>query len=403
MPDTTASPPLASSQRDLGAVVVAVTSISLPTFLVGTLAVQIRASMHFGAPELGIVVGFFYAAASLAAAPAGSVAEGVGGSRLLRYSTLASAASLLLVATVAGTWPELAAVMLLAGLASSAGQVGSNLFLARRIPARRQGLAFGVKQAAVPLAALLGGLAVPALALTVGWRWAFAGAAALALMSAAALPRPRLSSAQRRAAARARGPREPARPLIALAVGFGLALTACSSLGAFLVTSAVAAGVPVALAGLLAALASGTAVAVRVTVGALADRRQGRHLVFVFGMILVGTVGFFLLSVGAGLSRPALMVPGAVLAFGVGWGWNGLFNFAVVRSHPAAPGRATGITQTGGRVGSVLGPLVFGVVAAHLGYGWAWGLATSEALLGGLVILGARALVRVRPAPSPAG
>jgi MFS family permease len=403
MPDNPGERPPSRPWRELGVVVAAVTAITLPTFLVGTLAVQIRASMHFGAAELGVVVGFFYAAAALAAAPSGNLAERMGGTRLLRNSVLASAVSLLLVAGVAGSWPELAAIMVLAGLASSAGQVGSNLFLARRIAPARQGLAFGVKQAAVPLAALLGGLAVPALALTVGWRWAFAGAAALALVSAVALPRPRLTSAQRRAAAQARGPREPAGPLIALALGFGLALTACSSLGAFLVTSAVAGGVPVGMAGLLAALASGTAVAVRVAVGALADRRQGRHLVFVVGMIVVGAAGFSMLSLGSTLQLPVLLLPGAVLSFGVGWGWNGLFNYAVVRAHPAAPGRATGITQTGGRVGSVLGPLLFGILAAHLGYGWAWGLAAVEALSGALVLLGARGMLLNRPARTVPG
>ncbi len=403
MPDNPGARSPSRSWWELGVVVAAVTAITLPTFLVGTLAVQIRASMHFGATELGVVVGFFYAAAALAAAPSGNLAERVGGTRLLRNSVLASAASLLLVAGVAGSWPELAAIMVLAGLASSAGQVGSNLFLARRIAPARLGLAFGVKQAAVPLAALLGGLAVPALALTVGWRWAFVAAAALAVVSAVSLPRPRLTPAQRRAAARARGPREPAGPLILLALGFGLALTACSSLGAFLVTSAVAGGVPVAMAGLLAALASGTAVAVRVAVGAIADRRRGRHLVFVFGMIVVGAIGFSLLSLGSTLQLPALLVPGAVLAFGVGWGWNGLFNFAVVRAHPAAPGRATGITQTGGRVGSVLGPLLFGVLASHFGYGWAWGLAAVEALSGALVLLAARGMLLRRPAPAVPG
>ncbi len=390
LPITSAGP---SGLADLGVVVAAVTAISLPTFLVGTLAVQIRSTMHFGAPELGLVVGCSYAASTLSAAPSGNLAERLGGVRMLRAAVVTSAVTLVLVAVGAHSWPELALLMILAGTASSAGQVGSNLFLARRVQLRRQGLAFGLKQASVPLAALLGGLAVPGLALTVGWRWGFAAAAALALVAAFALPRPRLSMSQRRAAARSRGTPEPAAPLIALAVGFGLTLTACSSLGAFLVTSAVAGGISGALAGLLAALASATAVVVRVVVGAMADHRHGGHLLFVVTMVILGSAGFALLSVGSALRLPVLLAPGAVVAFGIGWGWNGLFNFAVVSSHPAAPARATGITQTGGRLGSVVGPLLFGLLVAHVGYGWAWGVAAIEAVLGAAAMLGARRLL----------
>ena len=68
-------------------------------------------------------------------------------------------------------------------------QPAANLLLARAVPADRQGLAFGIKQSAIPAAAMLGGLAVPSIALTWGWRWAFAAGGAFALMSAVTVPR----------------------------------------------------------------------------------------------------------------------------------------------------------------------------------------------------------------------
>lgn len=395
-PGPSPSPPALTpaTTRDLAATVGAVTAITLPVFLTGALAVQIRDSLHFGPPELGVVVACYYAAAAAAAAPSGNLTERWGGLRMLRGSALATAVCLLLVALVVGSWPVLGAALVLGGVASSAGQTGSNLFLARRVVPGRQGLAFGVKQAAVPLAALLGGLAVPAIALTVGWRWAFGLAAVLAVASAFLLPRPQLSRSQQRAAARTRGAPEPTRPLVVLALGFGLALLGCSSLGAFLVTSAVAGGVARGEAGLLAALASLAGVIVRVAVGQLADRREGRHFPFVTGMIVAGALGFALLAAASALRIPVLYVPGAVIAFGIGWGWNGLFNFAVVRTHGRAPARATGITQTGGRLGSVIGPLVFGVLAAHLGYAWAWSVAALELLAGAAVLILGRAMLR---------
>ena len=369
------------------------TAITLPTFLVGTLAVQIRASLHFDPIDLGIVVGCSYAASAVFAIPSGNLAEQFSGLRMLRYSAMVSAVALMLIATLVQSWPELAAALVIAGAASSSGQTAANLFLSRRIEAGHQGLAFGIKQASVPLASLLGGVSVPVVALTVGWRWAFVIAAVIAVISFLLLPHPRLSMAAHRAAAAVRPRHEPTAPLVALALGFGLTQTACSSLGAFLVVSAVAEGIGVAQAGLVAAMASTGAIAVRVLVGFLADRRQGRHLVFVVVMMLIGAAGFSFMAWGSAVRSPALFVPGAVVAFAVGWGWNGLFNFAVVRTHPHSPARATGITQTGGRLGSVIGPLVFGLLVVHGGYSGAWAVAGGEMLLGASVMLVARRLL----------
>ena len=385
-----------AGSRDLWSTVIAATAITLPTFLVGTLAVQLRQSLHFGPAELGVVVGCSYAAATVFAIPSGRLAEELGGLRVLRYVTAVSGLVMLLIAAEVHSWPELAAGLLLAGAASSGGQGAANLFLARRIDPRHQGLAFGIKQSSVLLAFLLGGLAVPAVALTVGWRWAFVGAACLAALSIIMLPRPRLSMAAQRRGADRRRRHEPTLPLAALSIGFGLTLTACSSLGAFLVSSAVVDGLSPAEAGLLAALASACGITVRVLVGYLADRRGGRHLAYVVAMILIGAAGFSLLALGAELHAPVLFVPGALVAFGIGWGWNGLFNFAVVHTHPLSPARASGITQTGGRLGSVVGPLAFGILVAHVGYPGAWTVACAEILLGAATMAGARVLLARR-------
>lgn len=391
---TPKSPPRSRGGRALWSAVAAFTAITLPTFMVGTLAVQMRADLHFSPTELGLVVGASYAASTLFAIPSGSLAEQFSGVRMLRYSALAATVAMALIATVIQSWPELAAALFLAGAAGASGQTSSNLVLARRIDPDRQGLAFGIKQSAVPLAFLLGGLAVPGIALTVGWRWAFAAAALVALAAALWVPRPRITIAAQRATVRARP--EPAGPLVALAIGFGLTLTACSSLGAFLVLSAVSTGLSGAAAGLVAVLASVCGISVRVGVGLLADRRGGRHLLLVVGMVLVGALGFGALAGGAWLRLPPLFIVGAVVAFGIGWGWNGLFNFAIVRSHPNHPARATGITQTGGRLGSVIGPLVFGVMVEQVGYPGAWGLASGEAVLGAATLLVARSLLQAR-------
>jgi uncharacterized membrane protein len=60
------------------------------------------------------------------------------------------------------------------------------------------------------------------------------------------------------------------------------------------------------------------------------------------------------------------------LAFATAYAWPGLFHLVVIRSNPSAPGVATGIAMTGTLAGAVGGPIVFGVVAEHVGYTAAW-------------------------------
>jgi predicted MFS family arabinose efflux permease len=82
-----------------------------------------------------------------------------------------------------------------------------------------------------------------------------------------------------------------------------------------------------------------------------------------------------------------------VLAFGAGWGWPGLFNFAIVKTNPGAPAAATGITQTGASGGAALGPLIFGLVLQGYGYTAAWIFCGSFALLSAMAILFGRYLL----------
>jgi len=114
-------------------------------------------------------------------------------------------------------------------------------------------------------------------------------------------------------------------------------------------------------------------------------------------MLVAGTVGFVLLATGAGW----LFALGTLLAFGAGWGWHGLFNFAVVKYNPNAPAAATGITQTGAAAGSATGPFLFGLILESTSYGTAWLSAGAAALFAVAAILAGRwLLIRHLSTPS---
>jgi MFS family permease len=376
------------SRRAVLLAVVVATAGVLPGFLTGGLAVQIRGELDFGEGALGFAVAVFFAASALASVVSGRVVERLGSSLGMRLATAASAASLLAVSVLASSWWWLCACLVLGGLGNAISHPATHLLLAREVPQNRQGLAFGVKQAAIPAATLLAGLAVPLVATTVGWRWAFAGGAALALGVALLVPKSE-KRVTTRPVKEARAGDAPLAALVLLALGIGLGSAAANPLGAFVVESAVAAGIGVGAAGLLLALGSAAGIGVRVVFGHLADRLKSGRLRLVAGMLGVGTIGFVLLASG---SAPLLVV-GVTVAFAAGWGWPGLFNFAVVKSNPGAPAAATGITQTGASSGAAVGPLAFGLLVEEISFATAWLASGVVAIIAAAAILAGRGML----------
>ncbi|SCG63064.1 MFS transporter [Micromonospora coxensis] len=384
--DPSPSPPAVRPLRAVsGAVATTIASV-LPVFLVGGLAVQMGDDLGFSPAGLGLAVSVYFGVSALASVPSGRLVERYGAAVVGRAGILLAAGCLLAIAVLARSYPTLLVLLGLSAAANALGQLASNAALARHVPARRQGLSFGVKQAAIPASTLLAGAAVPTIALTAGWRWAFAAAAVAALAALPAVP-----PAQARPAARAAGTRggRATAALVVVGVAATLAAAAANALGTFLVDSAAARGLAPGLAGLTLTLGSAVCVTARVAGGWLADRRAEGHVSVIAGMLVVGAVGLGLLA----MTGAVPLVAGVVLGFGLGWAWPGLMNFAVVKLHPQAPAAATSITQTGVYAGGCLGPLGLGATAAAVGYPVMW-LTAAVAMLAAaaLMLLGSRML-----------
>ncbi|HYN97822.1 MAG TPA: MFS transporter, partial [Pilimelia sp.] len=154
----------------LGAVTTTVASV-LPVFLVAGLAVQIRAELGFSPAGLGLAVAVYFGVSALASVPAGGLVERYGAAVIARAAICLSAACLLAIAALARSYPVLVLALAAGAAANALGQLASNAALAHRVRPERQGVSFGIKQSAVPMSTLLAGAAVPAVALTLGWRW----------------------------------------------------------------------------------------------------------------------------------------------------------------------------------------------------------------------------------------
>lgn len=398
--------------------VTAVTNLS--PLLSSGLAVQIQDDLDFDDAALGLTVGAFYLAGALGSVLSGRIVERVGPRAALRFTALSTAGVLLATGAAAGSWAALTGLVGLAGLANALAQPATNLYIARGVRPGRQGLAIGIQKSGIPAAALLGGLAVPTLGLTVGWSWAFVIGALLALASsayvpsvppkpsgsegatelagqegpagpegAAAGPSARAATAQTAGDAPADGlsggsraaespasatsarPDVPTRLLAALATATGLAAAGSGSLSGFFVVSSVGTGVDEGMAGFLLGAGSLVGIAVRLVLGAMADRGTIGAWNTLTVMFLVAAASFGGLATGS----EAVLIAVLPFAFATAFAWPSLYHLAVVRANPSAPGAATGITMTGSYTGAVGGPLVFGLVADFASYGWAWGVA----------------------------
>jgi MFS family permease len=376
---------------------------TLPVFLLASQSVLVRDDLGFGARSFGLAVGAFFAAAAVAAVLGGPVADRVGP----RVSTvlagaLAATGGLGIGLGAADAWSSLLVLMVVLGVANAACQVTANLSMARSVPAHRRGLGFGVKQAAIPLAIVLAGLAVPTVTAVLGWRSTFvaSGAAGLLVVLVGLLRRPAVVAGPGPAPVR---DTPPLRALLVSMAAIALASAAANALGAFVASWGFEVGLSPSEAGVLMAVGSALNIAARLLAGHLADRRHGRNLPVVAAQMLIGAVALAALSVPV----VGVLVPATVVAFAVGWSWPGLMLYAVVRVGRDAPATASGIVQAGAFVGGAAGPLAFGYLVDLTSFPVAWRAASVLFLLAAGLVLVARRMfladLLARPPHRPFG
>jgi predicted MFS family arabinose efflux permease len=418
-----------SAQRAVVTVAAAMVCTTVPVFLTGALTGRIGADLAITEAGVGSAVAVFFLAGAAASLPGGRLTDRIGAGAALRIGLAVAAVAALGVAVMADRWWLLAALLGLGGAAMGLVDPGGARALTAAVPERAQGFAFGAKEASVPTASLLAGLTLPVLGERVGWRVVFAGAAALAALVAVTLVRgrldrprpspdaatpPRPASAGRPApdaptaadaptalptAATSRGTTIDApvgRVLLLLAVAGGGGGAAAAAVATFLVPSLTGVGVTPSAAGTLLAVASAAGVGMRLLVGLVADRRLGGEIRLVAGLMAGGAVG----AVGLASQSLPLVLPGAVLALGAGWGWTGLLFLAAVRQDPSRPARAAGAMLAGLGLGGAAGPALIGTLVEVGGYRLAWSVAAASlAVAAGTAAAAAHTSGRRRAAP----
>ncbi|MGH2985977.1 MAG: MFS transporter [Solirubrobacterales bacterium] len=348
---------------------------ALPVFLTASLAPEMGREFAFGAAALGISIGSYFAVSSVASSPAGRLVARTDTTSGIRLTIALTVICSLGVAGFVESTPALVMVLVIGGLANAVSGPAASALLTRELDASRQGAGYGALTAGAPAASLLAGLALPLVAEPLGWRVAFVLVAGLALVIGlvaglqgreghrmfTALPSAR--------ATRSVGPARRS-AVHMFAVSAALASAGITGMMAFLVVYSVESGLTAAEAGVLLAVASLAAGASRVAFGVAADRIRESADTYLVVLFVVSSAGFLLLIGGT----PTTIIPGALIAGGLGWGAAGLLNLAAVRVGTHTPSEAVGIAFTGIFVGALIGPVVTGLIAASVGYGPAWAL-----------------------------
>lgn len=374
---------------------------ALPPFLLGAQAVWVRGDLAIGLGLFGVAVSVFFAMAAVGSYLAGVILDRLGRRvGLILAGSLVAAGGASMALLVQSPW-SLLATMAVLGLGNASCQTVANLSMARALPIHRRGLGFGVKQSAVPLAIMLGGLAVPTMGGQLGWRSTFVTTGVIGVLVAARAVLRAGPDVTPPADAEVEFDQPPWWPLLMCGLAISFASAAANFFGSFIASWGYDVGISATTMGLLMAAGSAGSIVVRVYSGYRADGRNGANLPVVALQMLVGAACMLGLAVGT----PTAVICFGFIGFAVGWSWPGLLLFAVARLGRDAPARASSVVQAGAFIGGAVGPMGFGTMAGVVGFPVTWLTATGCFLIASSLILWARRLfaddLRGRPPRTP--
>ena len=348
----------------------------LPLYLTAAQSVRLQEELGFGRTQFGLVIGAFYVTAAIGSKRVGPALDRRGPDFGFRYGGYVAVVAALTAAAAQPGWIMMAIALALTGAANSYGQIAANLVVATEVPSDRTGRAFAAKQAAVPVGAMLAGLAVPWVGLNTTWRVTYLVAAAVSLVLA--LSAPSFARPDRPQAPRVKATMTPALAafMVMAAIGGGIG----NSLASFVTDASVTNGFSQNGGARLLTVGSIVAISSRLGIGFVADRRNKTGVLELSTLLGVAVVGLVLLSQSAGSS--AVFITGVLLAFAGSWGWQGGMFYSVVRMIRLPAATATGAVAAGAYFGTVIMPPLVGLGANRFSYQTVFGAQAGLALVG---------------------
>ncbi len=379
-------PTLRTALVPIGAMLGAQMLVSLAVLSLGVLMPAVARDLAIDPKLVGAFTAVIYSVASVIALLSAGPISRVGAVRVCQLAMIAAAAGLAINAA-ASVIAVIAAVALI-GVAQGPINPASAHILSQRVPREWFGLVFSVKQTGVPLGFAAAGVLLPLLLPILGWRGATLFAACMLLAGAIVIE---LLRARLDAAVAPSGPstgiwssivhvmRHP--EMRVLGWSALLYVVAQHTFTFFLVTYLYEhCRLGIAEAGFLLFLAQLGGTAQRLVLGALGDRFPR--------MMLLGWTGIGIAAgaVATGLiahDTPYWLIGAIVLAYGtVVISWNGVSIAEFAALAPTGQVAAVAAVQTAlAFSGAVIGPPLFGLIAAVADYRTAFFLVAALVLV----------------------
>ncbi len=351
---------------------------SVTAAAVAVLAPVLASDFGIAPSWIGVFIGLLYVGAMTGSLASGELVGRYGAIRVSQACVVLCAVGMVTMAALPATGVMLFALTaVLMGMGYGPITVASSEVLVRTTRPDRMALTFSIKQTGVPAGTAIAGALLPAAALAFGWRGAFVAVAVAGVFVAASSEPVRRALDLRHAG---RGPVTLTSLLAPLAMvirtprlfelsltGLGFASVQVSITSFLVVYLTDALGWSLVAAGLALTCVTVAAVPGRIVWGIVADRtRRATQVLVTLGVVSA------LCGVAFACAQPSwpawVLLPLATVYGFTAIGWNGVQISEVARRAPA--GAAAAATGGSGFItfsGVMLGPMVFGVLAALTG------------------------------------
>jgi len=353
-------------------------------FGIAVMLPALRREYALSLTEAGVVV-----AASTAGAMVSLLAWGIAadrlGERIVATVGLATAAAALGLAGVSSSYAALAATLALAGFAGAGVNAASGRAVMHWFEAQERGLAFGIRQAAIPVAGAAAALALPHVVAAGGTRWGL-WALGLACLVGSLLALAFLREAESHEEEqdeRVRGPLRDRRAWRLVLASAFLVVPQAALMGFAVLFLHDRRGLSTVSAAAVFAAAQALVIGSRIAAGRWSDVVASR-LSPLRRIAAASAASVALVGVLADVPL-ALLLPLVVVATTLSMSWNGLsFAAAAESAGRSRSGAAMGMQQTALAVSGAAVPPLFALVVAGLG----WGPAFAVSAVGALAAVG---------------
>ncbi|WP_395105414.1 MFS transporter [Actinomadura sp. SCN-SB] len=347
----------------------------LATYGISATGPLVTESLDLSRTELGSIATVTFIAAALASALIGRAADVFSG-RAVMAILFAGAGAALLTVAAAPSYAWLLVAVTASGVFQALSNPVTNQLISANVPAGRRGVLMGVKQSGVQMSQFGAGLALPSIALALGWRGATAVSSVVAVAGLVLVRTsvPAAVKTLREPGRRRAGGRLPSAVWWLCAYGF-LTGAALQAMNVYLpLFGYERLEMSVTTSGLSAAVVGGVGLAARIFWGRVADRTRRPHSLL--ALLAAVSAGAALLLMAAALAGTAWTMWLAAVLFGAsGIATNVVVMLAVVQvSELSVVGAASGVLAFGQYLGFAVGPVSLGAAVDGLGTytsGWA--------------------------------